>query len=118
MNVTQESYFLKSALPTDAPVSTLAMPSDTQLDRREHRAEQKSMRVQEQVRTMLRSSSNSSRVSSVYGGSVSGVSCQVTLKILGTSYNLNQYKIKLSVTYDAAWPAVFIQPCTLLSRIL
>ncbi|XP_043562127.1 plakophilin-3-like [Chiloscyllium plagiosum] len=67
MNMTQESYFLKSALPTDAPMSTLAMPSDTQLDHRDG-SQQKSMRVQEQVRTMLKSSS-SSRAGSVCGDS-------------------------------------------------
>ncbi|XP_038663386.1 plakophilin-3-like isoform X1 [Scyliorhinus canicula] len=76
MNVTHENYFLKSALPSDAPVSTLAMPSDTELDHRngyQQRTQQQNMRVQEQVRTMLKSSGgSSSRASSVYGGSLAG----------------------------------------------
>ncbi|XP_067902087.1 plakophilin-3-like isoform X2 [Heterodontus francisci] len=74
MNVTPESYFLKSALPTDAPVSTLAMPSDVELDHRNEypqRAQHKSMRVQEQVLTMLKSSSSQAS-GSVRGSSVSG----------------------------------------------
>ncbi|XP_078076573.1 plakophilin-3-like [Mustelus asterias] len=71
MNVTQENYFLKSALPTDAPVSTLAMPSDLELDHRkeyQQRAQHQNMRVQEQVRTMLKSG-GSRASSSVCGDS-------------------------------------------------
>uniref|UniRef100_UPI00398E3360 plakophilin-3-like n=1 Tax=Pristiophorus japonicus TaxID=55135 RepID=UPI00398E3360 len=75
MNVTQESYFLKSALPPDTPVSTLAMPSDIQLEHRNEyhqRPQQKTMRVQEQVLAMLKS--GGSRAS----GSVSGDSQEMT----------------------------------------
>ncbi|XP_051885519.1 plakophilin-3-like [Pristis pectinata] len=76
MYVMQETHFLKSALPTDAPVSTLAVPSESQLDHRnghQQRTQQKSMRVQEQVMTMLKNSSGraggSSYAGSVHGGS-------------------------------------------------
>ncbi|XP_072905305.1 plakophilin-3-like [Hemitrygon akajei] len=68
----QEAHFLKSALPSDAPVSTLAVPPESQLDQRnKYRlgTEQKSIRVQEQVLTMLKNSSGRATGSS-YAGSV------------------------------------------------
>lgn len=73
MNAMQDVHFLKSALPSDAKVSTLAVPSDQQLDQRnEHRpgSQQKSMRVQEQVLTMLKSSSSGRGSTSSHGGSL------------------------------------------------
>ncbi|XP_078405034.1 plakophilin-3-like isoform X1 [Cetorhinus maximus] len=75
MNITQENYFLKSALPNDAPVSTLAVPSDMELEHKneyQQRTQMKSMRVQEQVRTMLKSSGSSRASGSVCGGSSTG----------------------------------------------
>ncbi|XP_062918250.1 plakophilin-3-like isoform X1 [Mobula hypostoma] len=67
----QEAYFLKSALPTDAPVSTLAVPPESQLDQRNkyrHGIQQKSIRVQEQVMTMLKTSGRAA--GSSYAGSL------------------------------------------------
>ncbi|KAM5138511.1 plakophilin-3 isoform 3-T3 [Mantella aurantiaca] len=67
----QESHFLMSALQPNLEITSLALPTDSQLDRtlRQENQELRNARVQEQVRArmMQKGSSSSSRTNSVYG---------------------------------------------------
>ncbi|XP_078270879.1 plakophilin-3-like [Rhinoraja longicauda] len=121
MNAIQDVHFLRSALPSDAPVSTLAVPSDQQLDQRgESRqgSQQKSMRVQEQVLTMLKSSNSSGRGSasasasaSSYGGSLHGGSGGMTKYPITTmpGFSSKSQVYSTEKKYSTINPSVFRQ---------
>lgn len=67
----QDSHFLMSALQPNLDITSLALPTDLQLDRklREENQEMRNARVQEQVRArMMQKGSTSSRTNSAYGG--------------------------------------------------
>ncbi|XP_072277843.1 plakophilin-3 isoform X2 [Pyxicephalus adspersus] len=68
----QDSHFLMSALQPNLEITSLALPTDSQLDRklRQENQELRNARVQEQVRArMMQKGSSSSRTSSAYGES-------------------------------------------------
>ncbi|XP_018418172.1 PREDICTED: plakophilin-3 isoform X4 [Nanorana parkeri] len=68
----QDSHFLMSALQPNLDITSLALPTDLQLDRklREENQELRNARVQEQVRArMMQKGSTSSRSNSNYGDS-------------------------------------------------
>lgn len=68
----QDNHFLMSALQPNLQITSLALPTDSQLDRklREENQELRNARVQEQVRArMMQKGSSSSKTGSVYGES-------------------------------------------------
>lgn len=67
----QDNHFLMSALQPNLQITSLALPTDSQMDRkmREENQELRNARVQEQVRArMMQKGSSSSKAGSVYGG--------------------------------------------------
>ncbi|XP_069821748.1 plakophilin-3 isoform X3 [Dendropsophus ebraccatus] len=106
----QDGHFLMSALQPNTDITSLALPTDSQLDRRlrDESLELRNARVQEQVRArMMQKGQSSSRSTSNYGESYSSRSMYSSVpntyssrsQILGNNQRISQSSARSSSGY-------------------